>query len=124
MQVFLTVSLSAGITTVIGQLKDSVEAVPAILARNLPKASNYFFSYITIYAFTTVTQIFLQICGLVQLLVLSPLLDRSPRQMWVRGTFIPALTNVACIGLFPIPLGTLTSHRSHLFGYRTAYLNI
>jgi hypothetical protein len=64
-QVFLTVSLSAGITTIIGQLQDSVEAVPVVLARNLPKASNYFFSYVTIYAFSTVTQKLLQLNGLI-----------------------------------------------------------
>lgn len=113
-QVFLTVSLSAGITTIIGQLQDSVEAVPVVLARNLPKASNYFFSYVTIYAFSTVTQKLLQLNGLIQLLVLSPLLDRSARQMWARrtqlglqkwGTFIPVLTNIACIGWCLLSIG-------------------
>ena len=108
-QVFLTVSLSAGITTIIGELKDSVESVPVVLAQNLPKASNYFFSYITIYAFTKITRTLLQLSSLIQLLVLSPLFDKSARQVWVRGTllnlqnwgtFIPALTNIACIGLF------------------------
>jgi hypothetical protein len=108
-QVFLTVSLSAGITTIIGELKDSVESVPVVLAQNLPKASNYFFSYITIYAFTKITRTILQLSSLIQLLVLSPLFDKSARQVWVRGTlldlqkwgtFIPVLTNIVCIGLF------------------------
>ncbi|KFY98246.1 hypothetical protein V500_01756, partial [Pseudogymnoascus sp. VKM F-4518 (FW-2643)] len=37
-QVFLTVLLSASVTTIIGQLPDTVEAIPTLLAQNLPKA--------------------------------------------------------------------------------------
>ena len=58
---FLTVSLSAGITTIAGQLRGTVESVPLILARNLLKASNYFFSYIIIYTFITISHTLLQL---------------------------------------------------------------
>ncbi|KFY31856.1 hypothetical protein V494_07911, partial [Pseudogymnoascus sp. VKM F-4513 (FW-928)] len=46
--------------------------------------------------------------GLIEMYILSPALDKTPRQKWIRGqnsglqkwgTFVPVLTNVACIGL-------------------------
>jgi hypothetical protein len=111
-QVFLIVSLSAGFTTLVGQLRGAVDSVPLVLAQNLPKASNYFFSYIMIYTFTTISHTLLQLNGFIQLYILSPCLDTTARQIWARweglglqkwGTFIPVLTNIACIGTFLIP---------------------
>jgi hypothetical protein len=107
-QVFLTVSLSAGITTIIGELSVSIKAVPAVLAQNLPKACNYFFSYIMIHTFTVIVSTLVQIGDLVHLFVLSPVLDKTARQKWTRmeclglqkwGTFLPVFTNIACIGV-------------------------
>lgn len=108
-QLFLTVSLSAGITTLIGDLKDKITSTPAVLAQNLPKACNYFFSYILIHTFTTIVSTLVEVNRLLSLFVLSPLFDKTAREKWVRGqalglqswgTFIPVLTNVACIGSF------------------------
>ncbi|KFY57156.1 hypothetical protein V496_06546 [Pseudogymnoascus sp. VKM F-4515 (FW-2607)] len=105
-QIFLTVSLSAGVTTTIEELADSIEATPTVLAENLPKASNYFFSYIMMHALTTFALTLVQANGLIEMYILSPALDKSPRQKWMRGqnsglqkwgTFVPVLTNVACI---------------------------
>ncbi|KAG0644996.1 hypothetical protein D0Z07_9212 [Hyphodiscus hymeniophilus] len=107
-QVFLAVSLSAGTATVIGELSGSVKAVPAVLAQNLPKACNYFFSYILIHTFTTIVSVLVKVSDLVHLAILSPILDKTARQKWMReeslglqrwGTFLPVFTNIACIGL-------------------------
>ncbi|PWW78689.1 hypothetical protein C7212DRAFT_309001 [Tuber magnatum] len=43
-QIFLVVNSSSGITAVLQQLADNTASAPSILARNLPKASNLFFS--------------------------------------------------------------------------------
>ena len=111
-QVFLTVSLSAGITTVIGDLADKITSTPAVLAQNLPKACNYFFSYILIHTFTTVALTLVEVNGFLALFVLSSIFDKTARQKWMRGqalglnkwgTFIPVLTNTACIGSFFSP---------------------
>jgi hypothetical protein len=109
-QVFLAVSLSAGITAIIGELADKITtSTPAVLAQNLPKACNYFFSYILIHTFTTIAFTLVNVNGLIALFVLSPLFDKTARQKWMRGqtvglqkwgTFIPVFTNIACIGLF------------------------
>lgn len=106
-QMFLMVSISSGLATVVGELSGAVVSVPEVLARNLPKASNYFFSYIIIQTFTTIAYTLLQFSGIFKILILSPLLDRTARRKWVRrtcldlqkwSTFIPVLTNIACIG--------------------------
>ena len=106
-QVFLVVSISSGITTVIGQLANSPQSAPAILAQNLPKASNYFFSYLLLQALTVSAGALVQIMGLIEWFILAPLLDSTAREKWRRqinlpnvqwGSFFPVYTNLACIG--------------------------
>jgi calcium permeable stress-gated cation channel len=79
-QIFFVVLLSTGIATIIEQLPSTIQSVPAVLAESLPKASNYFFLYITIYTIGTVTAFLLQINTVLQLGILSPVLDQTPRQ--------------------------------------------
>ncbi|KAI9767469.1 MAG: hypothetical protein M1840_005698 [Geoglossum simile] len=107
-QVFLVVSLSSGITTVIQQISKDVTSTPRVLAKNLPKAGNYFFSYLLLQAFSVSAGALVQIGGLISWFILSPLLDSTARQKWARqtslpkvrwGTFFPVFTNLACIGL-------------------------
>ncbi|KFY32477.1 hypothetical protein V493_00157 [Pseudogymnoascus sp. VKM F-4281 (FW-2241)] len=122
-QIFLTVSLSAGLTTTIEELADSIQSIPTVLAENLPKASNYFFSYIMMHALTTFALTLVQANGLIDIYILSPALDRTARQKWMReqnsgllkwGTFIPVLTNIACIVFCTIYFGGLWMiYRSH-----------
>ena len=106
-QVFLVVSISSGITTVINQVSHSPQSVPTILATNLPKASNYFFSYLLLQALSVSAGALVQVMGLVQWFIFAPLLDSTARQKWRRqvnlpnmkwGTFFPVYTNLACIG--------------------------
>ncbi len=106
-QVFLVVSISSGITTVIQQITKSPQSVPSILAQNLPKASNYFFSYLLLQALSTSAGALMQIWGLIQWFIMAPLFDNTARQKWRRqtslpliswGTFFPVFTNLAVIG--------------------------
>ena len=106
-QVFLVVSVSSGITTVINQITKDPEGVPKILASNLPKASNYFFSYLILQALSTSAGALSQVLNLVKWFIFAPLLDSTARQKWRRqtnlpdvqwGTFFPVYTNFACIG--------------------------
>ena len=106
-QVFLVISISSGITTVITQVTKSPQSVPEILAQNLPKASNYFFSYLLLQALSVSAGDLVQIMGLIEWFLLAPLLDNTARQKWHRqtqlpnvqwGTFFPVYTNLACIG--------------------------
>ena len=121
-QVFLVVSISSGITAVIGQLANSPQSAPAILAQNLPKASNYFFSYLLLQALTVSAGALVQIMGLIEWFILAPILDSTARQKWQRqinlpnmqwGSFFPVYTNLACIGQY-YPCRLLAMHQTML----------
>ncbi len=105
-QNFLTVSLSSSITAIAQDLLHGLNSAPALLAGNLPKASNYFFSYLALQGLSVSAGAFLQAEGLINWLILAPWTDRTPRQKWERqiglpeirwGTFYPLYTNLACI---------------------------
>ena len=107
-QVFLVVSISSAITTVITEITKNPQSVPSILASNLPKASNYFFSYLLLQALSTSAGALVQVMSLISWFILAPLLDNTARQKWARqinlpttnwGTFFPVFTNLAAIGM-------------------------
>jgi len=106
-QVFLVVSISSGISTILTQIYTNPSLLPQILATNLPKASNYFFSYLLLQALSVSAGALVQVLGLIEWFVLAPLLDKTARQKWTRqtklpdvqwGTFFPVYTNLAVIG--------------------------
>lgn len=106
-QVFLVVSISSGITTVIKELTNNPASVPSLLAQNLPKASNYFFSYMLLQALSVSAGALLQIFTLLSWFVWAPYKDNTARQKWARqtnlpqmqwGSFFPMYTTLAVIG--------------------------
>ena len=106
-QVFLVVSISSGITTVLTDITRGPQSVPSILAGNLPKAANYFFSYMILQAFSVSAAALVQLLALFKWFVLAPLMDDTARKKWTRqtnlpdvrwGTFFPVYTNLAAIG--------------------------
>ena len=106
-EVFLVVSVSSGLTTVLKSISNQPQEIPSILATNLPKASNYFFSYLLLQALSTSAGALSQVMSLIKWFILAPLLDNTARQKWRRqtslpdvqwGSFFPVYTNFACIG--------------------------
>jgi hypothetical protein len=77
----------------------------ATLAKNLPKASNYFVSYVLLQALSVSANALLRINKLVRNFVLAPIFDQTVSQKLERkrgqdiqwGTFVPVYTNLACI---------------------------
>ena len=109
-QVFLTVALSSSAATILGQVYHNFDTVPTFLAINLPKTSNYFLSYLMLHAFSISAGELVQISGLLQYLVISPVMDKTPRDQLRRRNSIskvawaivyPVYTNLACIGTEP-----------------------
>ena len=107
-QVFLVVSLSSGITTTLQIITNNPQEVPSLLAANLPKSSNYFFSYLLLQALSVSAGALVQLGNLFQWFLLAPIVDSTARQKWARqldlqtkkwGTFFPVYTNLAAIGL-------------------------
>ena len=107
-QNFLTVSLSSSITGIVQDINRGLQSLPALLARNIPKASNYFFSYLTLQGLVLSAGALLQAGALTEQFALAPLMDRTPREKWKRqknlsnvqwGTVFPTYTTLACIGM-------------------------
>ncbi|KAI8943236.1 hypothetical protein NX059_001258 [Plenodomus lindquistii] len=106
-QLFLVVSISTGITTAIEDLVNDPISIPATLAKNLPKAANYFFSYMILQSLSISSGTLLQI-GAVAVIVFLRFMDTTAREKVSRvlsrpginwGTMIPVYTNFGAIGI-------------------------
>ncbi|KAL8765909.1 MAG: hypothetical protein Q9209_007152 [Squamulea sp. 1 TL-2023] len=114
LQVFLTVSVSSSLTTIIGQFWDHPASLPSMIATNIPKTSNYFFSYLLLQGLSLSGGRLLQLVDLLSRVVLGYLFDVTPRQITRRsrkvqysqwGTVFPVFTNLACIVFGVIAFG-------------------
>ncbi|KAH7142373.1 hypothetical protein DER46DRAFT_518156 [Fusarium sp. MPI-SDFR-AT-0072] len=123
-QVFLVVSIASFFTASIKELATNVRGVQQasvvvnILAQNLPKASNYFFSYMVLQSFSTSAATLLQVGSLISHYIVAPMFDVSPRDKWFRkmkphsvkwGSVFPVYTNFACIALIYCIISPLIS---------------
>lgn len=109
-QLFLVVSIASAATALLGILQhiNTISDVPNLLAQNIPRASNYFFSYMLLQALSVSAGALVQVGSLIKWFVLAPLFDSTARDKFKRqtslseiqwGTFFPVYTNLACIGL-------------------------
>jgi hypothetical protein len=123
-QVFLVVSIASFFTASIKELATNVRGVQQatevvnILAQNLPKASNYFFSYMVLQSFSTSSATLLQVGSLISHYIVAPIFDVSARDKWFRkmkphsvkwGSVFPVYTNFACIALIYCIISPLIS---------------
>ena len=108
-QVFLVVTVATAFNQVFSNINNILTSIPNILAQNLPKAANYFFSYLILQALSNSAATLVQVMGLIGWFILGPLLDSTARQKWKRqislpdiqwGTFFPVYTNLAVIGTY------------------------
>ena len=108
-QVFLVTTLtsaaSASVTSIICKPTDA----PTLLAKNIPKASNFYVSYFVLQGLTISSAKLLGIVGLILFRLLGKILDTTPRKMYRRwstlsdlgwGTVFPVFTNLTVIGMF------------------------
>ncbi|KAI4193631.1 MAG: hypothetical protein LQ350_008224 [Teloschistes chrysophthalmus] len=104
LQVFIVVSVSSSAATVLSSLRYDFVSFAALLALNLPKAANYFLSYIILQAFSVSAGALLQAGRLLRFAATS-FYGNTPRGVWeaiqkpqIRwGTFFPIYTNLAVI---------------------------
>jgi hypothetical protein len=105
-QTTLVVSLSAGVTTITNEMANG-GSLSATLAKNLPKASNYFLSYVILQALSVSANALLRVDRLGGKFLFAPIFDKTVTHMIVRkkgqdiqwGTFVPFYTNLSCIGM-------------------------
>jgi len=95
---------------VAGQIYDTPSAAVGLLAKNLPKASNFYISYFILFGLITAAMQLLNLVPLLFFLVLGKILDKTPRKMYNRyvslsglgwGALYPKFTNLGVIGKFP-----------------------
>ena len=111
-QVFLVTAVFSGTATVFSHLLAKVknpESIPTLLARELPKSSNYYITYFLIQGVTTSADNLLNWSDLLQYLALGWLFDKTPRQKFKRytsmkgiswGKVFPKYANFAIIGTY------------------------
>ncbi|KAI5868509.1 DUF221-domain-containing protein [Durotheca rogersii] len=107
-QVFLVVSLASGAISTLESLANNPTGVADLLAVNLPKAANYFFSYMILQALSVSSGTLLQIGALLNWYIIARIMNNTPRNKWFTntklpevnwGTYFPVYTNFACIAL-------------------------
>lgn len=105
---FIMVTLSSSAISVITGLINDPSSATNLLASNLPRASNFFISYIILQGLSVAGGVILQLVGLILFFIMSKILDNTPRKKWTRwmtlkgvgwGTLFPAVTTLAIIGL-------------------------
>lgn len=105
-QLFLVVTVASSFSTILENLTN-ITSWPQLLASNIPKSSNYFFSYMILQAMSVSAGALTQIVSLISWFILAPILDSTARKKWARatnlnqmqwGTFFPVYTTLASIG--------------------------
>lgn len=106
--VFLVVTISSSVTSVIVLIIQNPTNTPTILAANIPTASNFFMSFLALQGLSVASSVLLQIFVLISFYVLTILFDNTPRKKWKRyhtlssldwGTIFPPFTNFIVITL-------------------------
>ncbi|GMM56991.1 Rsn1 protein [Maudiozyma humilis] len=105
-QVFLVTTITSAATSVVTQIVKEPTKAMELLAENLPKASNFYISYIILQGMSISSGALLQIAPLAIYYLLGKLLDNTPRKQYKRftslasmdwGTTYPVYTNLAVI---------------------------
>jgi calcium permeable stress-gated cation channel len=121
-QVFLITTFSSGAAAVTTQIINSPTTAPTLLAKNLPKASNFYISYFILYGLLQAALQLLLVAPLLMKTVLGRFLDKTPRKQYNRWTSLaglgwgsqyPKWTNLGVIALSyaiiaPLVLGFAT----------------
>ena len=83
-QVFIITTFASGAAAVVTQIINKPSSATTLLAQNLPKASNFYISYIIVQGLGIAAGNLLNIGSLVGFLILSKFFDKSPRKMFKR----------------------------------------
>ena len=121
-QVFLITTMTSSAAAVAYKISQEPMQAPAILASNLPKASNIYISYFIVQGLTIATSVLTQVVGFVIFTIIYKFLTGTPRAMYNKwtnlsaiswGSTLPVYTNIVVIaitysGIAPLMLGWAT----------------
>lgn len=112
-QVFLVATFASAASSAVGPILKNPSSITTLLAKSIPKASNFYLSYFVLQGLGVVAGILVGLSGLIVSMVLSRILDTTPRKMYRRwtslaglgwGTVFPIYTNLFVIGNARFPL--------------------
>ncbi|KAG5357986.1 hypothetical protein CJU89_4479 [Yarrowia sp. B02] len=107
-QLFLVITISSGLTTTVQQIVDTPTSTPTILANNLPKAANFFMSYLILQGMITSMNNMLRVDELIFHLIALIVPSATAHKKFSRlssiseviwGNTFPTYTNLATIGI-------------------------
>lgn len=139
-QIFLVISLSRGMTAVVAHVLLSPFSAISLLASNLPKSANFFYSFIFLQGLSLSGSIFLQTGRLLKAYIIKPFFDQTPHDKFETiadigslqwGSLYPNITCLAIIGVVYSVIAPLVTFFSTIaFGllfisykYRILYCN-
>ncbi|KAH7324138.1 hypothetical protein B0I35DRAFT_423605 [Stachybotrys elegans] len=100
-QVFLVTAVFSGAATVASELLEKLQnptSVPELLARELPKSSNFYLTYFILQGTTSAADNILNYTDLLQYLIYSSFIDKTPRKLFNRFT---SMKGIAWGKVFP-----------------------
>lgn len=112
-QVFLVTTFSSGAAAVVSAIIEDPSSATTLLAQSLPKASNFFISYIIVQGLGIAAGNLINIGALVMLTIGGKILDKSPRKMYNRYITLAGLgwgslyPKFGCLGV----IGKFIQHR-------------
>ena len=107
-QVFLVTTFSSGAAAVGTKIASDPTAAPILLARNVPKAANFYLAYFVVQGIGSSANTILNYSDLFEYLFYDKFIDKTPRQKYSRrssmkgaawGKWYPKFTNFAVIAL-------------------------
>jgi hypothetical protein len=107
-QVFLVTTFTSGAAAVVTSIIQTPTSAPLLLAKNLPKASNFYLSYFVLYGLVMASRTLFNALRLFQFNIVGRFRDKTPRQKYKRyiklsgvkwGSQYPKWTNLGVIGM-------------------------
>ena len=115
--VFLVTTLGSSAASALGSIKGA-SGVTSLLASSLPKASDFYYSYFILQGLGVVSSMLLALSGLIIFMLLSKILDKTPRKLykrWIKlaglgwGTLFPIYETLFIIGEYTINILAVSS---------------
>lgn len=110
-QVFLVTTLTSAASAATSQIVKNPLSAKTLLAKNLPKATNFYISYFLLQGLSTSSLALVQIASAVVFKFVTTFFAYSPRRLfqhWAQlggvgwGTIFPIFTNMGVIGMKPV----------------------
>ncbi|KAG7901625.1 hypothetical protein KL907_004295 [Ogataea polymorpha] len=107
-QAFLVTTIASSFASTVTQIAERPTEAMDLLSANLPKASNFYVSYMVLQGFSIAGGTLFQVVSLVSFYLFSAMFDNTVRKLWTRfnsiggfawGTVFPIYTNLAVIFL-------------------------